>query len=307
MTLPHDRIDHLGHAARRYHQVSMPRPRVVLAAHLSRKCGHQVLVRVLRQVVHPDPHPALYTQCPERGRGAAADDPAVVDEGDGVAQGLRLGHVVGSQEDRPTLAAQLAHQGAELVRRDRVHPDGRFVEQQDRRVGDQATREVKTLFHPAGEGLDELGSTRTQPQPVEEGIHPSRGVPPRDSVHGAPELQVLPSGEPAVEAPVTAEDDPDQSADLLRVVEHVIPMDGDRAGRRRQDGARDPAQSRLPGAVGPEQPVDPADRQLEVDAIQGRAVGSAADLESAGHAIGMQCEVSHGHHPDTAYSRGTSQ
>jgi hypothetical protein len=61
-------------------------------------------------VVDHQPQPTFGEHRPDHCWRAGADDPAVVDEGDAVAERLGLGHVVSGEQDRSPFSSQFLGQ-----------------------------------------------------------------------------------------------------------------------------------------------------------------------------------------------------
>jgi hypothetical protein len=89
-------------------------------------------------------------QLPELGQGAADDDPALVQDRDPAGQPLGLVEVLGGEQHGRAARGELPdgppHPGA----RRRVQPGRRLVEEDDRRIADQAHRDVQAAAHAAG-------------------------------------------------------------------------------------------------------------------------------------------------------------
>ena len=99
----------------------------------------------------------------QRRRRALRDDPAARDHRDAAAQLVRLVHVVRRQQDRLAGVAERRDGVAQLASTDRIEPDRRLVEEQHRRVVQQAARDMQPLLHPARERLHPLALAATQP------------------------------------------------------------------------------------------------------------------------------------------------
>ena len=103
----------------------------------------------------------------ELGRRARGEDPAVVDDGDVLAQLVGLGHVVGREEDRaawdggPPLDDQLADRpgGGD------VEAERRLVEEEDPGVVEQAAGKVHLLSLAGRERRDTLEPAAPRARP----------------------------------------------------------------------------------------------------------------------------------------------
>ena len=99
-------------------------------------------------------------------------DLAVVDDGDAVAV-LGLVHVVRGHEDGDAdLVAQPADVAPDGVARLRVEADRRLVEEQHRRMVQQAAGDLQPPFHAAGEGAHQRLAPLRQPDDAEHLVHP---------------------------------------------------------------------------------------------------------------------------------------
>ena len=88
----------------------------------------------------------------ELGAGPLADDLAVVDEGDPVAELLGLLDVVGGEQDRGPFVVDALDVVPELEPQLDVDARGRLVEDQQPRPVHHRPRQDHPPFHPAGEG-----------------------------------------------------------------------------------------------------------------------------------------------------------
>src|SRR5207248_581797 len=84
-------------------------------------------------------------------RRALADDFAVVDDGDAVAEALRFFDIVRSEHDGFLVALELFDDVVNLAANLRVKAGSGFVEENDFGIVDQRDRESETLFLAAGE------------------------------------------------------------------------------------------------------------------------------------------------------------
>ena len=83
------------------------------------------------------------------GEGAVLDDRALVQDRDPVGELLGLVEVLGGQQHGRAALGELLHRLPHLDARLRVEPGGRLVEEDDRRVADQAHRDVESAAHAA--------------------------------------------------------------------------------------------------------------------------------------------------------------
>ena len=101
----------------------------------------------------------------QRRRRVERDDLADVHDRDAVAQPLRLVEVVRREQDRQVAAgAQAGDHVEQLVPDPRVQPDGRLVEEQDARLGDQRAGDLEPPPLAAAVGADAAVDERVQPE-----------------------------------------------------------------------------------------------------------------------------------------------
>ena len=136
--------------------------------------------------------------------GALGDDPAAVDDGDPVGQAVGLLEVLRGEEDRHAVAPtssvdDLPHRLAAA----RVEPGGRLVEEDHRRVADEARGEVEPAAHAAGVGGDAPAARRPSGRSAR-AARPRAPAPPRAAGRqAAHHPQVLGAGLQLVDAPRT--------------------------------------------------------------------------------------------------------
>ena len=98
---------------------------------------------------------------------AEGDDAAVVDDGDAIAEPLRLFHVVRGVDDRGARAAQGLDHFEDAVARLRIDADGRLVHEHDPGPMDDAGGHVEAALHAAGELAGEVFGAILQGSPLE--------------------------------------------------------------------------------------------------------------------------------------------
>ena len=198
-------------------------------------------------------------------RRALRDDLAVRDHGDPVAERVGLEHVVGRQQHGLARLGQRGDQRAQLACADRIDPDRRLVEEEHRRVVQEAARDVQPLPHPAAVALDPLLLAALQADEVEQLVDAGPLAAGLDGVELGEVAQVVETREPLVEAALAPEHVADPLADPARVLDDV-PAEHARAARRR-DQQRDQHldRRRLAGAVRAEQAEELALADREAD------------------------------------------
>ncbi len=126
--------------------------------------------------------------------------------------------------------------------------------------------EVEAPLHAAGVAGDlPVGRVR-QADPVEQLLGPCRALGLRHSLEGRLQPEVVASGEQRVEGGLL-ERDADQRTHLRPLADDVVAADAGGSGGRRQERRQDVDGGGLPGAVRPQEPVDLARRDGEVDPV----------------------------------------
>ena len=201
----------------------------------------------------------------EFGERAVLDDGALVQDRDPVGELFGLVEVLGREQHRGAAAGELLDGLPHLEARLGVEPRRRFVEEDDRRVADQAHRDVEPAAHAARVrrclAVPRLGEREAGEQVVGDRARVLQVAQPGD------QHQVLPAGEHLVDRGELA-----GQADRLA---HVAGIRGDveavdRGGARvgLQQRREDPHQRGLAGAVRAEQREDAPRPHVEVDAPQ---------------------------------------
>ena len=216
-----------------------------------------------------DPELVLVEAREQLGGRGRADEPAAIEDRDVVADALDVVEDVGRVEDRD-LAPELAHEVEDLAATDRVERADGLVEEQDGRRADRAPGRCPSRWRippeyvPVRRSAASARPTRartaaTMPRPS------ARSV---GRIQRGDEAERLATGHPVVEARLLGE-----VADLAAVAGAGPDRDaGDRrgpAGRPGQAG-EDLDGGRLAGAVGAEEAVDGAGRDVEAEVGQGR-------------------------------------
>ena len=212
--------------------------------------------------------------------GAGGDDPAGQQDRDAVGQLLRLGHVVGGEQDGRAARAQLGHQRVQFRARGHVQARGRLIQDHDRRVVSDGQREGQAAAQPDGELMILRGQLAAQP-------HPLQQIAPRGhAVVRGEEAQRLVHRH-GVRQAAALELHTEQAAQLARLAGRVDAQDGQVAAV----GLADPFQAfqcgGLARAVRPQQPEDLAGMRLEADVVCGDdgavALAQVANLDDGWH------------------------
>ena len=210
----------------------------------------------------------------ERGRvvallqslgGVAGDDPAGRDQGDVLAQGLRLLEVMGGQQDRRTLLVQQPDVVPEIVAELDVDAGGRLVEDHQQRFVQEGPGEQQPALHAPGELRRPGVRLRSQVEDVDHLVGAAVGRFPIHPEVAAVVDERLPDGREAVEVGILL-GNADQATRLHRVMleaEHADPA----AGRADQiaDGVD---QRRLAGPVRAEQAEELPGGNLQVELVE---------------------------------------
>ena len=143
----------------------------------------------------------------------------MVDDGDPVAQLVRLGHVVRRQEDRPAGDSRLPRDDelADLAGGGDVEAERRLVEEQDPRVVEQAAREVHLLALPGRQRADPLQALVAHAHGVDQLVDAAPALLARQAVELAEHPELLADREDAVARLLAARDHVHDPADLLLV------------------------------------------------------------------------------------------
>ena len=131
--------------------------------------------------------------------GVEGQDLPPVDDRDAIAEALRLLHVVGGVDDRPSQPLQRFDVVEDEISRLRVHADGRLVEEDHGRVVENAADEVETALHPAGVGRDAILPARGEPREFEGHLDPRLPDVGAQVVELSEELEVLLGGQVLIE------------------------------------------------------------------------------------------------------------
>ena len=103
---------------------------------------------------------------------AFADHPALENDADVIADFLHLFEQVGAQEHRDAALAELEDQIADLPRAHRIHPGGRFVENDQPRLLDERLRQADALEHAFRIAADPAVARAFEIDQCEQFVHP---------------------------------------------------------------------------------------------------------------------------------------
>jgi hypothetical protein len=170
------------------------------------------------------------------------------------------------------------------------HIIARLVEEQHRRVADQAGGQVKPPAHAAGVGLDRASGRLGQAEALEQLVRALPGARRGQPAELADHDQVGPAGEVLVQRRVLTRQ-ADDAADLRRRGDHVVAQYLRPAPVRAQQRGEHADGRGLAGAVRAEQAVDGAGRYGKVEPGQclGLPVGLHQPHRLDGGSLGHPC------------------
>ena len=193
------------------------------------------------------------------------DHAPVVEDDDVVGQAVGLLEVLRGQDDRRAVAHQTPQEVPQIATAPRVEAGGRFVEEQDGRIGHEAGGEVEAPPHAAGEVLDELAGSIGEVEPLEELVAAPAGLGPGQAVQATDHLEVQATAHEPVDGGLLG-GDADPAADVGRLRGDVEAGDRRRPLRRLRQRGQDPDGGRLARPVVTEQAEDAPRRHVEVEA-----------------------------------------
>jgi len=203
----------------------------------------------------------------QRPRGVERHDPAGVNDGDPVAQPLRLVEVVGRQQDRDLArGAERRDQVQQLVTDARVEPDGRLVEEQHLGLRHQRPGDLQPSPLPAAVAGNRPVGEAAEAEGVEHVGNPGPNLVAAQPPQAGMDLEVAPAGERAVDDGLL-EHHGARSPGSPRLAAHVVPGDTGSATGRHHSRRQHPDRRRLARAVGTEEAEDLAGRDREVDPL----------------------------------------
>src|SRR3954454_4472419 len=222
--------------------------------------------------------------------GSLGDQPAHVHHPEVGAHLVDLAQQVARDQDRGAVAGQRPDQLTDLARALGVEPVGGLVEHQQVLRRQQRRGDREALPHPERVRAVPLPGRREQPHPVEGGVDARAGrARIGGAVGGVEAHQVRPPGQVGVERRAL-----DQRAHgrqpLGGVPGHRGPEERDLPGGGGDQPEQHPDRGGLPRPVRPEEPVDRAGRDHEVDLVDHR-LGAEPLREPAGadRDVGHRC------------------
>ena len=185
--------------------------------------------------------------------GAGGHDPALVDDGDVVADLLDELHDVAGEQHGRARADEAGQQPADDVGGDRIDALERLVQEQHRGVVDQGAAEHGLLAHAGGVVGDQPLGVLGQVEHVQQLLGPGAGLAGRHAAEPPGVFQQLLTAQP-LEQPGLGRHHPDDRLGGGRVGPHVQPVDQDPAAVRPQQAGHHRQGRGLPCPVRPDQP-----------------------------------------------------
>src|SRR6185503_16861648 len=222
----------------------------------------------------------------EVARRPLRDDPPARDDGDAVAERVRLEHVVRRQEHGLARLLQAEDRLPELTRADGVDADRRLVEEDHRRVVQEPAGDVQPLAHAARVALDPLLLAALEPDELEQLLDPRPLAARLDAVELREVAQVVERREALVEAPVAAEHVADALPHPARVLDDVASEHPRLPGCRDEERDQHLDRRRLAGAVRAEEAEELALLDREADAADRLDLERAAPERAGGRPVG---------------------
>ena len=201
----------------------------------------------------------------ELGEGPVLDDRALVQDRDAVRELFGLVEVLSREQHRRAPARELPDGLPHLVAGLRVEPGGRLVEEDDRRVADQAHRDVEPASHASRVRRRLAVSCIGEREAVEQLVGDHTRV--LEVTQLGDQHEVLPAGQHFVDGSELA-GQADRLADVARLGRDVEAVDRGRARVGLEQGRQDLHERGLAGAVRAEQGEDASRLHVEVDTAQ---------------------------------------
>src|SRR5215813_4850363 len=200
--------------------------------------------------------------------GALGQDLPALDEGDAVAELVRLPHVVGGEDDGgAALATQGGDLGAQADGHVGVEAESGLVEKEHLRLVDEGLGEGQALLQPRGERIVFRLAMRSELALVDEALHALAEDVSMQAIEAAVEGQHLGRTQTPHERRVPARH-VEPTTDGHGLADDVMAEDGRRAAVGQEERGEDGEQGRLSRAVGTEKSIDGAAWNLEARSSQ---------------------------------------
>ena len=164
----------------------------------------------------------------ESAGGIAGDDASVVDDGDAVAERVRFEHVMRGEQDGLLFGLQIEDDLPELTRTDGIKSQRGLIEEKHLGIVEQGPRHVQALFHAARVALHFFIAAPVQTDHVQQVWNSFFGDVIVYVIKAGKVAQVVDAGEPPIQAALTAENESDPLADLVRPGNDVESFNGGR-------------------------------------------------------------------------------
>ncbi len=203
-----------------------------------------------------------------RDRPLEPDRPRV-QEGDVIGEASDLLHPLRRPDDRHPASGLITNHLADPFGAERIEVVGRFVHEQDPRLGQERSRDGQALLHPVRVQTHSAARRVLQTHHRQQLPGPGHGAALGETVEASEEQEVLQTAHPEVEAAVARGDEAEGTAEPPGG-HHLqwLAEDAHITGVRDQETDQDPEQRGLPGAVGPEERMDLAGPHLEGHALE---------------------------------------
>ena len=240
------------------------------------------------------------------GDGAGGDDPAAVHDGQPVGELLGLLQIVGGEQHRGALGAQLADQPPDGGPGLRVEAGAGLVQEEHLGAAEQGHREVEPAPFAAGQLLDPDAGPVAEADQLQ-GLRDRAGA----AGHPGPGAAGLRGGELTGEAALL-EHDADPRPDGGALLEGVVAEHPDGAAAGRGQPLDELQGGGLAGAVGAEQGEQLAAADGEVDAADGVVLGGAGAVVAVqvgdlDHAVAGAAGLARFHAPSLPPPRARGQ
>ena len=237
----------------------------------------------VRRLVDDDLDLVAADRALELGGRVVGDGPPAVDDRDAVGEPVGLLEVLRRQQHSGAGGDKLAHRVPDLVATARVKTCRRLVQEHQTRRKNHARRKVEPAPHAAAVLLDSLVAGLREVELLEQLDRALAGTAGTKVEEPAEHLEVLPTGEDLVDSGVLP-GEPDVAPHIHGLPDDVEAADQSPAAVGADQCREDPHRGRLARAVGPEQPVDRAIWDFQVEPVEGPLV--AVPLLEAFHEDG---------------------
>ena len=201
----------------------------------------------------------------------------MVDDDDVAGEAVGFLEVLRGEQDCRAVTHQFLDDAPQILAALCVEAGRRLVEEEDGRAGDERGRQVEPAPHAARVGLEDAVTRVGQAEGREELVGPPRRDPAVQVGEPPDHVDVLAPGEVLVDGGVLARQ-PDQAADHVGLLHHVVPEDAGAPRVGFEDGGEDAHGRRLAGTVGAEQAEHGAGLDGERDLVERPHAALGEDL-----------------------------